>query len=66
MKALQKGDFVTVGKDVGVVVTLENEDYTPEEHLGIWYGEKTEQGAPKYRTVPTAYCVRVTESEAYH
>jgi len=66
MKKLQKGDFVKVGKDIGVVVLLENESEIPEEHLGIWYGEITIEGKVLYRTVPVDYCEKIENIEAYH
>ena len=66
MEPLKKGDFVKVGKEVGVVVFLENENETPEDHLSIWYGETNEQGNPKYRTVPAEYCEKTDNFEAYH
>lgn len=68
MKQFEKGNFVKVGEEVGVVIFLENEQETPEEHLGIWYGETNAQGKPRCRTVPTAYC-EIIEAEAiekYH
>ncbi len=65
---IHKGQFVKVGKDFGVVVFLEYENNTPEEHLGIRYGELSDNGNPLYRTVPSEYCKLVDESElgSYH
>ena len=48
MNTLNKGDFVKIGNDTGVIVFLAGEKDTPNEHLGIWYGETNEQGIPKY------------------
>jgi len=62
----KKGDFVKVGNAIGVIVCLENENKTPEDHLGIWYGEKNEKGKPKYRTVPLEYCELIEDVESYH
>ena len=66
MNQLNKGDFVKVGNDIGVVVYLESEVYIPDDHVGIWYGEKSAQGNPRYRTVPTDYCEKVNSIEDYH
>ncbi len=66
MELLKKGDFVTVGKSIGVVVFLENENETPEEHTSVWYGELNNEGKPKYRTVPTEYCEKISDIEMYH
>lgn len=66
MKKHKPGQFVKVGNDIGVVVCMENEDNTPEDHLGIWYGEINEAGMPKYRTVPAEYCIVVEKVEVYH
>ncbi|MDH7447614.1 hypothetical protein [Aquimarina sp. 2201CG14-23] len=52
---LNKGDFVTIGNDTGVIVFLTGEKDTPAEHVGIWFGETNEKGNPKYRTVPIDY-----------
>lgn len=65
-KEHKRGQFVKVSTSVGVVVFLENENGTPEEHYGIWYGELTEDGTPKYRTVPKEYCIEITELASYH
>lgn len=66
MNTFRKGDFVWVGKDIGVVVFLEKESETPEDHLGIWYGETDNEGIPRYRTVPVEYCERIKNVEEYH
>ncbi len=66
MKLLKKGNFVTVGKDSGVVVFLEFENDTPEGHLGIWFGETNKEGKPIYRTVPSEYCQINIDIESYH
>ncbi|MEI7616064.1 MAG: hypothetical protein WCJ54_05055 [Actinomycetota bacterium] len=66
MSDFEKGKFVKVGNDIGVIVSLENENNTPEGHLGIWYGELTDEGTPKYRTVPKEYCFLVQKTEIYH
>ena len=64
-KAFCKGQFVRVGDDTGVVVRLSGEDGTPEDHLGIWFGE-TEDNNPFYRTVPEEYCEPVHDFRIYH
>ncbi len=61
-----KGVFVSVGSDIGVIVGLAGETDIPEDHLGIWYGETTEDNTPLYRTVPEEYCSVVTTVESYH
>lgn len=66
MKEIEKGHFVQVGAAVGVVVYLENENNTPDGHLGIWYGELIDSQIPKYRTVPKEYCKLVTKVDSYH
>ena len=66
MNKLNKGDFVKVGNDIGVIVFLENENNTPEEHLSVWYGECNKEGIPKYRTVPANYCKKQESTENYH
>jgi len=59
MITLNKGDFIKVGNDTGVIVFLERENNTPEDHIGIWYGELSKDGKPMYKTVPTAYCKKI-------
>lgn len=66
MEKINKGDFVKVGNDIGVVIFLEYENNTPEEHLGVWFGEQNEVGNPKYRTVPAEYCLKHKSIESYH
>ena len=63
---MNKGDFVKVSDHIGVVVFLEGENKVPNDHLGIWYGEKNDKGNPKYRTVPIAYCEKIVSIENYH
>ena len=66
MKEFEKGQFVSVGDNLGVVVSLEFENETPEDHLGIWYGEVTDKNMPLYRTVPKEDCIPVESAESYH
>ncbi|MFH0895712.1 MAG: hypothetical protein V2A54_14855 [Bacteroidota bacterium] len=66
MEEISKGMFVSVGNDIGVVVMLEFENETPEDHLGIWYGEMTDKNIPLYRNVPKEYCIPVEKAESYH
>lgn len=63
---MNKGQFVKVGDDLGVIVFLEFENETPEEHVSVWFGELSENGIPKYRTIPLDYCELVNEMESYH
>jgi hypothetical protein len=65
-KEIKKGDFVTVGKDIGVIVGFAEENDIPEEHFGVWYGETTEDNVPLYRSVPEEYCIKVDKSKTYH
>jgi hypothetical protein len=66
MKELEKGQFVSIGDNIGVVVALEFENDIPEDHLGIWYGEVTDNNIPLYKTVPKEYCTPVDSKESYH
>lgn len=66
MNPLKIGQFVTVGNDLGIIVGLANDPEIPEEHLGIWYGQETEDGKPKARTVPEEYCIPVEEVSYHH
>lgn len=63
---MKKGDFVTIDKDIGVVIAVEFEKNIPEDHVGIWFGEKDEFNTPVYRTVPKAYCTLIKKIESYH
>ena len=66
MSTLNKGDFIKVGSDIGVIVYLEGENNTPEEHIGIWYGEISVEEKPMYKTVPLIYCKKVKAIKNYH
>ena len=61
-----KGQFVQVGKAIGVIIFLENEDNVPEDHIGVWYGELSNEKTPKYKTVPKEYCELVYSIDSYH
>jgi len=61
-----KEDFVAIDKDIGVVIAVELENNIPEDHLGIWFGEKDELNNPLYRTVPIKYCTWVKKIVSYH
>ncbi len=65
MTNLKKGQFVQVDNAIGVIVFLELENSVPEDHLGIWYGEFSDN-TPKYRTVPAEYCKLVSSIKSYH
>ncbi len=66
MTQFKKGDFVKVGNDIGVVVGLSEEKEIPDEHLGIWYGEITDESIPSFRTVPEEFCFLIENTESYH
>lgn len=63
---MKKGDFVILNNDLGVIVTLEYEKNTPEDHFGVWFGEKNELNYPIYRTVPIEYCELITNEIVKH
>jgi hypothetical protein len=51
-----RGAFGQVGPHLCVVTALFGDDPdVPEDHVGVWYGEVDENGAPKVRTVPECY-----------
>lgn len=51
----QKGDFVSVNREVGVVVkTGEELPGDMGDHTGVWFGECVD-GVPEARTIPTEY-----------
>jgi len=53
---LQRGQFARVSHWPCVVVALYGDHPdVPEDHLGVWYGEADEAGAPKIKTVPEEY-----------
>lgn len=66
MNPFHIGQFVRVGTDLGIIVSLPDNKNVPEDHLGIWYGEQNEQKQPKVRSVPQEYCKIVEEVEYYH
>ncbi len=51
----KKGDFVTINKQVGVVIFCEGElgEYL-QDHTAVWFGT-LEKGAPEVWTIPTEY-----------
>ena len=51
---------------INVGEVLEGENETPDEHLGIWFGETSKSGNPKYRTVPIEYCEKIENIDNYH
>ena len=63
---LNKGDFIKMHTDIGIIVYLEGENNTPEEHIGVWYGESSDTGKPLYKIVPMSYCKKVDDIEHYH
>jgi hypothetical protein len=61
------GQFVLVGKHIGVIVGRPGDDDVPEEHYAVWYGEKgTHPQVPRCRTVPMEYCKPIQITEYYH
>jgi hypothetical protein len=51
----QKGDFVKINNQVGVVVRTANElPGDSEDHTGVWFGT-LEKGVPEIWTIPTEY-----------
>lgn len=69
MNSHKIGQFVTVGRDMGVVIGLPSDPNVPEEHLAIWYGQTEEKDGtivPRVRTVPEEYCIPVSEILYYH
>ena len=60
------GSFVRVGKDLGVVVGSADAEDVPDEHVAVWFGEVSDDGRPKVRTVPVSYCEPVDGVELYH
>jgi len=67
MRPLERGQFVMVGPYAGVVVALLGEDpLVPEEHVGIWYGQKDDDGMPKVRTVPEEYVIPLDKPPTYY
>jgi len=69
MTKFKTGQFVTIGKDIGVIVSFSNSHEIPEEHLAIWYGETTDNNGKivaKVRTVPEEYCKVLDRISFYH
>ena len=70
MEKLKIGQFVIVGKSIGVVVGLPNGSEIPENHLAVWYGETADDThgkmIPKVRTVPEDYCEPLNGVSFYH
>ena len=51
----QKGAFVTINGEVGIVVMTGDElPGDMGDHSGVWFG-RCEQGIPEVRTIPTEY-----------
>jgi len=67
MTLLERGQFVMVGTNPGVVVAFFGDDpMVPEEHVGIWYGQTDDDGAPKVRTVPVEYAIPRNKPPVYY
>lgn len=65
-KPFHIGQFVRVGNDLGIIASLSDHPNVPEDHVGVWYGERNEANLPKVRTVPQEYCELVDDVEYYH
>ena len=64
---LIRGQFVTVGKSVGVVVGIYEDRHVPEDHVAVWFGEITASGDPRVKTVPEDSAVPLEKpAEYYH
>jgi hypothetical protein len=61
-----KGDFVKINKQVGVVVFTGKEmSEDLQDHTGVWFGTH-ENGAPEIWTIPTEYLKRGPEPVLKH
>lgn len=61
-----KGEFVTISKQVGVVVrTGEELPGDSEDHTGVWFGIY-EKGVPEVWTIPTEYLEKAPEPVYKH
>ncbi len=50
-----RGDVVTIGNDVGIVVFMGSElPGDMSDHTGVWFG-KVENGILEVKTIPTEY-----------
>ena len=54
---LLRGQFVTVGGALGVVVANYGDHDIAEDHVAMWYGEVDLNGLPRARTIPEEYAV---------
>ena len=54
---LLRGQFVTVGGALGVVVANYGDHDIAEVHVAVWYGEVDLNGLPRARTIPEEYAV---------
>jgi hypothetical protein len=64
---LLRGQFVTVGNSVGVVVGTYEDRNVPEDHVAVWFGEITANGDPRVKTVPEESATPLEKlAEYYH
>lgn len=64
---LTVGQFVLINKSLGVVVGLAgSHPDVPEDHVAIWYGERTPDGKPLAKSVPEEYVSAAPRLEYYH
>ena len=62
----KKGEFVTINKEIGVVVkTGEELPGDSEDHTGVWFGTY-EYGVPEVCTIPTEYLEKGPEPVLKH
>ena len=67
MESFSLGQFVHLdGSGVGVVAMLPNGSNVPDEHIGVWFGTRTEAGNPIVCTVPAAYFKHAPEPTIQH
>lgn len=63
---LKKGDFVTIDKNIGVVVLTGKElGGDLEDHTGVWFGTY-EKSIPEVWTIPTEYLMKGPEPLLKH
>ena len=66
---MENGQFVKVGKDIGIVIRAMDKHNIPDDHLAIWYGESIDiegNTFPSVKTVPAGYCIPIDGISIYH
>ncbi len=62
----EKGDFVKLNQEIGVVVLTGKElGADMDDHTGVWFGAM-EQGLPEVWTIPSEYLVPGPEPVLRH